>query len=335
MDIREATWYSNWKTGIELKLYDFQLAQANKGNKLPDAVKMPEAKSSDGFDLSATMPDPDEWTQLDLDLTEDMGNKKSMPQASTKPPSTTIQPTHKPMQPTMVPDPSSTATIFMKSRPGGQVEAMDRDMKVVERCVSSQLQKKGTTSTQGRNALDAIAATVAGENKENECTIKLVSKRKQPSEDAVLKTRNKKSKGGEHQAARKRKAVKSAPIVKDKKVSSVLACKYGCHHGGLVELIQMIPKHTKYHLERGNYFHGKRCKDCKASIGELSGKTKSKGIFYYCHMDNKVADLSDDDQEKEATACACILCLTCYYSREAKKQLATGKLTRSSGRGRA
>ena len=163
-----------------MKLYNFQLTQANKGNKLPYAVKLPEPRSG-GFELSATMPDPDEWTKLDLDITEDMGNKQSMPQASTKPPSTTIQPTHKPMQPTMVPDPSSTATIFMKSRPGGQVEAMDRDMKVVERRVSAQLQKKGTTSTQGRNALNAIAVTVAGANKENECTTKLVSKRKQPS----------------------------------------------------------------------------------------------------------------------------------------------------------
>jgi hypothetical protein len=37
-------------------------------------------------------------------------------------------------------------------------------------------------------------------------------------------------------------------------------------------------------------------------------------------MDKKVADLSFDDQEQGTTACACILCILCYYEREEKKK---------------
>jgi hypothetical protein len=114
--------------------------------------------------------------------------------------------------------------------------------------------------------------------------------------------------------------VRSARTNEATSLVPVIGCIYGCQHGGLLELVQMIPKHTKYHLESGNYFHNKHCRDCSESIGDLFVKSKNKGIFYYCHTDNKVADLCDDDLEQEATACACILCLTCYYKREATKK---------------
>jgi hypothetical protein len=226
--------------------------------------------------------------------------------------------------------PLSKAEVFMQSRPGGQLETKNSKMKGAERRVSAQLQKKGTTSGQGRKALDGITAIMATSNKADDAADPAtVKKRKQPGQHAVLITPTKKiSKGVRKKAAGKHKPVKSGLAINNKKTAQVWV-----QARGLLELVQMIPKWTKYHLEEGNYFHQKQCKDCKESIGELFDKSKEKGIFYYCHMDNKVADLSFDDQEQQTTACACVLCLTCYYNREEKKKLASGKCTRSSGRG--
>ena len=358
MDIRQASGFTNWKTGVILKLYTFQLAQSNKQVALNGTMPWPmpqqegiivnnttpDPNGREQLDLGDTMPDANAWEQLHLDMTQS-GHDNALTRDPLPPrmeqeyacltPTTNNEPTHKPMTTEMEPATGSKAKMFMQSRPGGQLDIMNRDMKGVERRVSSQLQKKCSTSTQGRNALVTIATTMANENKESETVAQHVNKRKKLREVAVLITPNKKYKRGvRHQAADKRKAVKSMPTINTKTMSKGTPCKYGCHHGGLVELLQMIPKHTKYHLESGNYFHQKSCKDCNESIRDLFEKSKSKGIYYYCHMDNKVADLRDDDQEKEASACACILCLPCYYLREEHKTLATGKSTRSSGRGR-
>ena len=99
-------------------------------------------------------------------------------------------------------------------------------------------------------------------------------------------------------------------------------------------LKQMMPYDTKYCLEKGNYFYGKQCFDCKVSIASVFRNSKNKALVYYCQVDYNVAELCDDDQTKEEQPCGCILCLTCYYKREAMKNLGQGKTTRSSGRGR-
>jgi hypothetical protein len=135
-------------------------------------------------------------------------------------------------------------------------------------------------------------------------------------------------------AAGKLKTGTSGAAINNKTKTPVTGCKYGCKHGGLLELVQMIPKWTKHPLKEGEYLHKKECKDCKKSVREMFERSKGKGIFYYCHMDNKVADLSFDDREMETTACACILCLPCDYKRDEKKKMASGKTTRSSRRGR-
>jgi len=234
----------------------------------------------------------------------------------------------------IVPSPSTMAEEFMQSRPGGQLEARDREMKVVERRVSSKMQKKGTTSAEGRNALDEITTIMADKNKDNEATDPCVKKRQKKGERAVLITPNKRKQKDIQTATSKHKRVGSDPALKKKTKTPKEECIYGCIHGGLLELVQMIPKWTKYHLGNGNYFHDKQCKDCNGSIHDLFDKSKGKGIFYYCHMDNQVADFSDDEQEMETTACGCILCISCYYKRDEKKKLASGKSTRSSGRRR-
>jgi hypothetical protein len=86
----------------------------------------------------------------------------------------------------------SKANVFMQSHPGGPLETIGREMRIMERQVSSQLQKKGTTLVQGRDSLEAIAKNVASENKENEPVTASVSKRKRQDEVLVVKTTNKK-----------------------------------------------------------------------------------------------------------------------------------------------
>jgi hypothetical protein len=206
-------------------------------------------------------------------------------------------------------------------------------MKVMERQVLSKMQKKGITLAKGHNALDAVDTMVATENKENGSTDPSLKKRKKTGERAVLIMPNKKN---EKMCRRQqtKKPVMSGPAIKKKTKTPLVGCKYGCRHGGLLDLVQMIPKWMTYHLEKGNYFEDKQCKDCNKTVDDLFGKAKGKGIFYYCQMNNKVADLSFDEQEKETRACACILCLQCYYKRYEKKKSASGRSTRLPGRGR-
>ena len=232
-----------------------------------------------------------------------------------------IQPTQLKVPHPIVPSPTSKVKTFMQSRPGGQLEKRNGEMRGLERRMSSQIQKKGSTSTQGRKALEEVTKIVAYNNKDNEATDTTGNKRKDRGERAILITPIKKPRKRGQKKATKKKSVKSDHAINGKKVMPVIKCKYGCRHGGLLELVQMIPMYTKYHLERGNYFDDKQCKDCNESIGDLFGKSKGKAIFYYCHIDNKVADFSDDEQEMETTACACTLCLMCYYNRDKKKKI--------------
>ena len=96
----------------------------------------------------------------------------------------------------------------------------------------------------------------------------------------------------------------------------------------------MMPYDTKFCLEKGNYFYGKQCADCRADIGEVFCKSKNKALLYYCPVDYNVLELCDDNQAKEAAPCECIVCQTCYYGRETEKNLAAGKSTWSLGRKR-
>jgi hypothetical protein len=104
----------------------------------------------------------------------------------------------------------------------------------------------------------------------------------------------KKAKGVKKKAAGKPKTGTSGTAINNKTKTPVAGCKYGCKHRGLLELVQMIPK----------YLHRKECKECRKSVWEMFERSRGKGIFYYCHMDNKVANLSFDDPELETTACA-------------------------------
>jgi hypothetical protein len=296
--------------------------------------------------VASTMSGVKGWEEMDLDTTlpgivkienERWHHQPMRPKSMTVPQPKNNKPRSKKAGQATGPTPPSKAEMFMQSRPGGKLETKGNEMKGAERRVSAQLQKKGTTSAEGRKVLDGITKSVANENKENEVAdpASTATKRKKTGEPAVLKTpTKKKAKGAKKKAAGKQKTGTSGAAINNKTKRPVARCKYGCKHGGLLELVQMIPKCTKHHLKEGEYLHKKECKDCKKSVREIFERSNGKRIFYYCHMDNKVANLSFDDPEMETTACACTLCLPCYYKRDEKKKLASGKTTRFSRRGR-
>ena len=211
------------------------------------------------------------------------------------------------------------AAAFMSTKPGGAQQTGQRDMQQTERRVSSHLQRKNTTSNSNKVALVSVAAASAARNKTGRDhhkrrgkTTATPTKRKKtntPSIPAVTPASTKQQK--------KTKAIQ-APLAP---VASIIKCKYGCSHGGLIELLQMSPGDTRHYLEHGKYLHKKDCLDCKTNIGELfmAAKTKSKFLLYYCQVDYNGAELDDDSDELKAVACACVLCVPCYFGREKKK----------------
>jgi hypothetical protein len=69
MDVREAVDYRKWKVGVELKVGKFQLDQSNKGSKLPFLRTMTTRTRVCQDSVATTMPGPNGWEQLDLEIT--------------------------------------------------------------------------------------------------------------------------------------------------------------------------------------------------------------------------------------------------------------------------
>jgi hypothetical protein len=222
------------------------------------------------------------------------------------------------------------ASQFMATRPGGPLATKMRNTKMMERKVIATLQKKGTTSAKGHDALTAITTTLARTNKEN---IKLATKSSKRTNAGQHTITAKPVKKGKRTPTTTTKTTVQPPESTPAENIVTVVCQYGCCHGGWVGLKQMMPYDTKYCLEKGNYFFGKQCIDCTASIEDVFRKSKNKALVYYCQVDYNVSELCDNNGAKAARPCACILCLTCYYERETKKKLIDGKNTRSSRRG--
>ena len=338
MDVRRATWYYKWKGGVEVQLYEFQLAQSTPRHLVPCAERNAPA---------ASLPDSQyqvpahAWEELDF-LQDDLDNPLDdcspikhplvVPKAVVTPaidrlPPPTVRPTELAL--------CTPAVAFMRERPAGPRQTSALQMKALERRVSAQVQRKSTTTPAGRRALaDISAMTQAGNHKatitQPRPTKKMKGSRKvsaKPTKGGTAKQRNK------GVTARRTPTQAMIPVV-DNMGTAEPVCTYGCTHGGLVGLKQMMPYDTKFCLEKGNYFHSKCCVDCNASIAEVFGASKNKALVYYCPIDYNVDNLSDDNAAIADTPCACILCITCYIGREEKKTATSGKGTRSSRRGR-
>jgi hypothetical protein len=218
------------------------------------------------------------------------------------------------------------ATAFMQTKPGGPLQVMDRDMNKVERRVGTTLEKKGVTSVEGMEALQHVSTSTAARNKKRKSVSTANVKQKKT-------TPPKKTGGGR---PKQKKAVKPTEERASKQVVApvVATCKYGCSHGGLRDLIQMTTSDTKHYLTPGRYMHQKCCTDCNTLIGTLFTQSNSRALFYYCQVDYREAELDDDNKEKAAVACSCVLCITCYFKRDTIKAQATGTNKRTSSRGR-
>jgi hypothetical protein len=208
-------------------------------------------------------------------------------------------------------------------------------MVAVERRISSQLQKKATTSPEGQQALLVLTKNLEKQNKENTpAKTTLIPKRKSTSATSKTTAKGPLQKRGKLQASGVQKKKKACAHSAKAKQTAVLACNYGCAHGGLVTMQQMQPYDTKHYLGEGKYLHKKNCKDCKKSLAALFEHSKQKTVFYYCQVDYNLTELTDDDAKAE-TPCATILCIECYFARETKKNETAGTTRRSSARGRA
>lgn len=342
MNISQAPRFIQWKAGVEFRLFEFQLtqSQANTGPSQETKVQaQPTAQRQPWTVPAYTEP---MWPDINKQLQDrlgilptnslmEQGNKEttelvpgSIATSKNAPPNMIL-----PYQENNGPKQHTEVEAFMRTRPGGPVQTAKAEMKTNERRVSTFLQKKSIASTQGQDALVALGnmvATKEGRNKESAFT-----------------TPSKKRKGG--------KGMKQHTQVKKKQVSNAEKtintvspevdrnktkpeCKFGCRHGGLVELLQMVPSNTKHSLEPGNYFDDKSCLDCEQPIVELFQQSKRKALFYYCPEDWNAAELEDNNTQLAAKSCDCILCITCYFQRETKKTEQIGTTRRSSGRER-
>ena len=367
MDVRRVKWFLTWKGGVELHLYEFQLAQSKL--RLPITVAKPTQKPitptalqlydvqlaqsqqhvsiqdteyTDNNETAYITPydvPVNAWEDINL-LTgshdsplEDCSpvlNRLSVPASlENNAPVVLNTPGVQTAKVTL----ATPASTFMRERPLGPVQNTNKQLKVLARSVSAKVKQKGTTTPQGRAAIQSVATQAGKNNKENEPGPKPTKTRKVTSTTPVPTNKTKQNKRQKVTAPTQRKKKMSEKDTVPVRTEPLPVCTYGCSHGGLVGLKQMMPYDTKFCLEKGNYFDSKCCVDCKKSIAAVFESTKNKALLYYCPIDYNVHNLRDDNDAVAETHCACILCIACYFGREGKKTAAAGKGTRSSRRG--
>ncbi len=177
MDIRRATWFMTWKSGVELQLYEFQLAQSQK--RLADPLTQQLLKA-EGVDNNLQDGTNNDWEEMDFDLVS-IDTTMERPRTATATetlPSPLVPQTMVPLEEKLHQTPfvasrqqtpgvairletpcrktnlqarsvtaekitgPSPAVTFMQARPGGPVQTAQYQMKVVERRILSQIQKK-------------------------------------------------------------------------------------------------------------------------------------------------------------------------------------------------
>jgi hypothetical protein len=316
MNIHHNPSYLRWKTGVETKLYEFQVTQSHDGVSGPFGTSVPPLPIS-------AVPDSCEvpWNEMALRADKAIA---AICTPNMQPRAVVTKPKHTMVMPTAYTLPSQV-TAFMQGRPNGPQQRAENEMRLQERQVTTQLQAKGTTSTEGRTALAAISTFAAGQNGENQPVVNPPQAKRKATASKTTKTQRKTH-------VKQKQTIAPVAII-ETPPAPLPTCMFGCSHGGLLDLIQMASKNTKYSLNEGNYFHGKECMDCNKQIAALFATSNSKALFYYCPVDYRVAELDHDTAVTAPQPCDCILCITCYFKRETEKQSARGTATRSSRRG--
>jgi hypothetical protein len=323
MNLHHSPNYTRWKTGVETRLYEFQITQSQDGVTGPFG---PSVQPQIIQPVPATIDAPS-WDEMILRA------DKAVADILMPPISPLVLTTNTIGSPTKVQykkqAPTKTTT-FMQGRPDGPVQRAEQTLRSQERQVSTQLQAKGTTSAANQEALATISALTGMENKKQ---LPKVTPPKAKRKAATLT--GKLSKRNTSGSLTKSLPVLAAPRVIERTPPVIThACKYGCCHGGLLDLVQMASGNTKHALKTGNFFYGKTCADCTMPIAELFATSKNKALFYYCTVDFNVAELDNDATVSCAPKpCDCILCITCYFARDTRKQASNGPAMRSSRRG--
>ena len=263
MDIRHARLFITWKTGVELKLYEFQITQSKNvhknhlatpvghGHVHPNSGMLQEHTDLGVIKLSTSvvaLQDSDEKTIRKIGIdnqvhTNDIADQTDWGAVIFQPPKnsgTTPTIAMQDFMPVTMTEPKQTpAAAFVAARPGGPLQLEKDAMQICERRVTAHLQRKSTTAPEGRMAMADIASMTAAANTK-------VNKRKPLS---------KKTKGGK---IRKGNTTVELPIILTKDNVTPIAtvvvvadavpftCTYGCQHVGLVGLKQMMPHSTSY-----------------------------------------------------------------------------------------
>jgi hypothetical protein len=194
MDVRRAQWFITWKGGVELQIYNFQLAQykhrisvplvENKLAQSPTCIALPVTEQ---HAPSATITAQhygvpvDAWEDLNfMTLSDENPLEDCPPIRKTLGASTVVDPPDHigPLPTTMqLPEMALTtaAATFMQEQPAGPVQTTSQQMKALERRITVQLQKKGPTATEGRQVLAGVSSKARQDNKENEPITKKMS----------------------------------------------------------------------------------------------------------------------------------------------------------------
>jgi hypothetical protein len=366
--VRHCSWYLNWKTGVEIKLSAFQLAQAQATASRATQVQVQTSSaihhpSFGAHPTTTNQPVMPPWVSPHQPTTTsesvalvavDTPVMATMPLGVQNGPSPLCAPSPPPdgawMSPmigqsddhpgleniTPVPAPViprvSVARAFMNARPGGPVPTLDHDLQTVERRVSAHVQKKCMTSQESRTALASLSTTTAARNRMSApAAVPRRGCTKTTTTQKLPTETKKRSKPTKPTRPSKNPPTTHLPPVAPEQ--SKPSCSYGCEHIGLVELAQMTPNYTRRYLDEDGYFGGKSCLDCHHSIAELFATSKQKAVFYYCQHDYNVFQLHDDSDDLAEKPCDCILCIACYFARDEKKNTAAG--SRRVGRKRS
>jgi hypothetical protein len=258
-----------WKTGVETRLYEFQLTQSQDGITCPFVPLepwQPFQPQPGNFDVpwDAMMLRTDKAITAICMQNEPTGNIENIPQVNRGMATKTLPPSQEVTAMTMATAPPAaittntrvnrvTATIaplpsqamaFMQGRPEGPQQCTEQATRSQERQMSTQLQAKGTTSIASQSALAAISTLAVVHNSENQPMVNVQQKKRKANTSKAKHTSQKKR--DKQPTAKPLNAhvsiVGTTPAMRP-------MCTFGCCHSGLLDLIQMASKNTKCGLK--------------------------------------------------------------------------------------
>ena len=252
MDVRRAKWFITWKGGVELQLYEFQLAQS----KQRISVIRPEPRQKKNtptalqpYDdqlaltpqrMSQSVADPpydfptNAWEDMDL-ITDNLDHPLEECSPEVPPVITPNLVVDTPLVQTQNMTMPTVAATFMQERPAGPVQTTNQQLKTLARTITAKVQKKGTTAPLGQAAIQNVASKAKQvNNKENEPGPRPNQKRKPTHPTLALSKTSKRNKGQNVTRQNPKATVTPTPSPVAAQEEIIPVCTYGCSNGGLV-----------------------------------------------------------------------------------------------------